>query len=210
MTRIAAPRATFLVTLIGLVALVAGCRLPYTGGAKAVSPSSLGSEWLRAAPTPVVRQQQRTDCGLAALAMVAGAWGRTWSPAELAHEAKPTSKGVKLGALRDVARARGLEAYAVRGKTTDLEHELAQGRPVLLGLILPFDQGHNLSHYEVAVAYNPRDGAVVTLDPASGKFLRRSRKVLDLEWKPAGYATLVVVGERQPKENSHAQPSSLP
>lgn len=203
-------RSVELIALCALCALSVACRLPYTGGAKAVTADSLGSDWVRAAPTPVVRQQQRTDCGLAALAMIAGTWGHTWPLADLTRQVQPTSKGVKLGALRDVARTRGLEAYAVRGTTTDLEHELSQGRPVLLGLLLPFDQGHNLSHYEVAIAYNPRDGAVVTRDPASGKLLKRTRQVLDLEWKPAGYATLVVVGERQPKENAHAHASSLP
>jgi ABC-type bacteriocin/lantibiotic exporter with double-glycine peptidase domain len=193
MMRTPAARGAFLVMLVGLVA---ACQLPYAGGAKAVSPNQLGREWLRAAPTPVVRQRQRTDCGLAALAMVAGAWGRSWTLEDLSRQIKPTDKGVKLGALRDLARARGLEAFAVRGKAADLEHELGQGRPVLLGLLLPFDQGRNASHYEVVVAYNPRDGSVVTLDPASGSFLSRSKQVLDLEWKPAGYPTLVVIGDR--------------
>lgn len=183
------------IQLLALVGLIAGCRLPYTGGARPVTPTELGSEWLHAAPTPVVRQHERNDCGLAALAMVAGAWGRTWSPEEMSHAVRPTERGVKLGALRDLARARGLDAYAIKGQPEDLAHELGAGRPVVLGLLLPFDQGHNLSHYEVVVAYNPTDGSVVTLDPATGKLLERSRKVLDLEWKPAGYATLVVVGD---------------
>lgn len=182
------------VTLFGLSA----CRLAYKGGATAVSPNELGSEWLRAAPTPVVLQQQRTDCGLAALAMVAGAWGRSWSVNDMARQIKPTDKGVKLGALRDLARARGLEAYAVKGQFKDLENELAKGRPVLLGLVLPFDQKKNLHHFEVAIAMNPADGTVVTLDPASGEMMKRSKKVLDLEWKHAGYATLVVVADKTP------------
>jgi ABC-type bacteriocin/lantibiotic exporter with double-glycine peptidase domain len=193
-----APRASLLVGLVGLVALLelAGCQLSYTGGAKSVSPSQLDEGWLRAAKTPVVRQHAQTDCGLAALAMVAGAWGRVWTIPDLAREAPPSKNGVKLGALRDVARARGLEAYAIAGKHDDLRRELTNGRPVLLGLLLPYQRDRALRHYEVAVAMDPRDGTVVTLDPASGKYLRRTREVLDREWKPAGYATLVVVGER--------------
>jgi hypothetical protein len=35
----------------------------------------------------------------------------------------------------------------------------------------------------------------VTIDPASGTWQQRSRQVLDLEWKPAGYAALVVVAD---------------
>jgi hypothetical protein len=132
--------------------------------------------------------------------MVAGAWGRRWSVAELTSELPPTERGVKLGALRDLARARGLEAYAIQGTAHDLEHELSAGRPVVVGLLLPYDRGHNASHYEVAVAMNPRDGAVVTIDPASGEWRQRSRQVLDLEWKSAGFATLVVVGDRRTAE----------
>lgn len=180
--------------IVALVSLT-GCQLPYTGGAKPVSPAQLDSSWLRAAPTPVVRQKQESDCGLAALAMVAGAWGRHWSVDDLAHRIPPSEKGVKLGALRDLARDRGLDAFALRATTKDLQHELASGRPVLLGLMLPFDRGHNRSHYEVAIAMNPQDGTVVTIDPASGEWMRRSRDVLDLEWKAAGYPALVVTGE---------------
>ena len=193
MMRTPAARGSFLVLVIGMIA---ACHLPYAGGARPVRPSELGSEWLRAAPTQVVRQQQRSDCGLAALAMVASTWGRSWTLADLTHALPPTDKGVKLGALRDLARARGLEAYAIRGSVQDLEHELAKARPVVLGLLLPFDMGRNASHYEVAIAYNPRDGSLVTLDPASGSFLQRSKQVLEVEWRPAGYATLVIVGER--------------
>jgi len=181
--------------VIAVLAMTA-CQLSYTGGARPVSPSTIGDGWYRAATTPVVRQHHETDCGLAALAMVAGAWGRNWSVADLDHQLPPTERGIKLGQLRDLARARGFEAYAIRGTTTDLTNELSHGRPVVLGLLLPYDQSRNASHYEVAVAMRPGDGAVVTIDPASGQWRQRSRQVLDLEWKAAGFATLVVVSDR--------------
>lgn len=182
--------------LLGVLGTTA-CQLSYTGGARAVRPAELGDGWYRAAATPVVRQHHETDCGLAALAMVAGAWGRSWSVADLNRQLAPTERGIKLGALRDLARARGLDAYAIKGTSRDLEQELAAGRPVLLGLMLPYDRKRNASHYEVAVAMNPQDGTVVTIDPASGDWRQRSRQVLDLEWKAAGFATLVVTGDRQ-------------
>jgi ABC-type bacteriocin/lantibiotic exporter with double-glycine peptidase domain len=190
-----APRASFWILVVGL-ALTGGCRLSYTGGARAVQQSELDGGWLRAAATPIVRQRSRTDCGLAALAMVAGAWGRTWTIDELGRQIKPTAKGVKLGALRDLARQRGLEAYAISGKHEDLREELSKGRPVLLGLILPYESDRALSHYEVAIAMDPSDGSVITLDPSTGKHMRRTRQVLEREWKPGGYPTLVVVGDR--------------
>ena len=183
----------------GLVIAIVGlaCQLPYTGGARPVSPETVGDGWYRAAATPVVRQQQETDCGLAALAMVAGAWGRRWSVDDLSRRLPPGKRGVKLGDLRDLARTRGFEAYAIRGTSGDLANELSHGRPVVLGLLLPYDRGHNASHYEVAIAMHPGDGSVVTIDPASGQWRQRTRAVLDLEWKSAGFATLVVVGDRQ-------------
>ena len=121
--RNAAPRAALLLTLL-LVGL-SGCRLAYKGGATSVSPHELGGDWVRAAPTPVVVQKQQMDCGLAALAMVAGAWGRNWSVLDMNRQVRPTKNGVKLGALRDLARSRGLEAYAIKGTFEDLEKELA-------------------------------------------------------------------------------------
>jgi ABC-type bacteriocin/lantibiotic exporter with double-glycine peptidase domain len=195
MTRARASIAALAGLVIALSAM-AGCQLPYTGGARPVSSETLGGGWYRAAATPVVRQHHETDCGLAALAMVAGAWGRNWSVADLNRQLPPTERGVKLGKLRDLARARGFDAYAIRGTPTDLTNELSHGRPVVLGLLLPYDQNRNASHYEVAVAIRPADGAVVTIDPASGQWRQRSRQVLDLEWKSAGFATLVVVSDR--------------
>jgi ABC-type bacteriocin/lantibiotic exporter with double-glycine peptidase domain len=188
--------AVLAVTVLGLCGTTA-CQLSYTGGARTVAPQQIGDGWYRAAATPVVRQHHETDCGLAALAMVAGAWDRHWSVDDLHHQLPPTDRGVKLGALRDLARDRGLDAYAIKGTASDLAHELQAGRPVVLGLILPYDQNHNASHFEVAIAMNPRDGTVVTIDPATGDWRQRSKQVLDLEWKTAGFATLVVTGARQ-------------
>ena len=181
---------------IVLCGLFAACTIPYAGGARAVQPTQLDATWYRAAPTPVVRQKQMADCGLAALAMVAGAWGRHWSVDDLAHRVPPGQHGVKLGALRDLARDRGFDAYAIQANRDDLKNELSAGRPVLLGLILPHDQQRNRSHYEVAIAMSQRDGTIITIDPATGEWMRRSPAVLDIEWKAAGYAALVVTADK--------------
>lgn len=189
---------TRVLTLVACLAGLSACRLSYTGGATTVGSAELSANdhLLVASPTPVVRQKTQADCGLAALAMVAGAWGHSWSVDDLARKLPPTKTGVKLKRLRDYARQRGLDAYAVKGTFADLETELRAGRPVVLGLVLPYDQSNNLNHYEVAVAIDPRDHTVITRDPATGELMRRVKKVLDLEWKTAGYATLVVVGDR--------------
>ncbi|HEY5924874.1 MAG TPA: cysteine peptidase family C39 domain-containing protein [Kofleriaceae bacterium] len=182
--------------VLALVGCIASCALPYRGGARAVHPTQLGTNWLQAASTPVVKQRQQTDCGLAALAMVAGAWGHQWTVADLAQRVPPAKTGIKLGALRDLARQRGLDAFAIKATRKDLENELSKGRPVMLGLMLPHDQKRNRSHFEVAIAINRQDGTVITIDPATGEWMRRSPKVLDIEWKAAGYAALVVTGDK--------------
>lgn len=194
-------RHAALLVVVGLAA----CQVPYAGGAKPVAPSAIGASWLRAAPVPVVLQQAETDCGLAALAMIGGAWGHHWSVGELAALVPPTRQGVKLGALRDLARRAGLDAFAIRATPADLRHELAAGRPVMLGLVLPFDHHYNLAHFEVAIAMDPATGDVVTIDPSSGHFLRRSPKVLGIEWKAAGYAALVVTGQRTAAAGTRTQ-----
>jgi len=190
-----------------LLALAGACRLPYEGGARPVSAAQMTEPgWYRAPAVPAVKQQAEADCGLAALAMMGGAWGKLWTVPELTAAIPPSPQGVRLGSLRDYARDHGLEAFAIQGTPADLARELAAGRPVLLGLVLPYDQKHNLSHYEVAVAMNPRDGTVITLDPATGTRLSRAAKVLDLEWKTAGYATLVVTDRRAVAATQGASP----
>lgn len=194
-------RATLVVALVGFSA--ACVRLPYNGGARPVNPASLDTTWQRASATPVVQQEKEMDCGLAALAMIAGAWGRHWTVEALSREVPPSQSGVKLGALRDVARKHGLIAYAMSGKHEDLARELGERRPVVVGLVLPFDRERFLNHYEVAVAFDPRDGSIVTIDPSNGRHLRRTKEVLDAEWKAGGYAMLVVVGDAgEPADNS--------
>ncbi|MGE0402475.1 MAG: cysteine peptidase family C39 domain-containing protein [Kofleriaceae bacterium] len=198
---------TRVLTLVVCLAGLSACRLSYKGGATTVGSAELSSNenLLVASPTPVVKQKTQADCGLAALAMVAGAWGHSWSVDDLARKLPPSKNGVKLKRLRDYARERGLEAYAVKGTFADLETELRAGRPVVLGLVLPYDRNNNLNHYEVAVAIDPRDHTVITRDPATGELMRRVKKVIDLEWKTAGYATLVVVSDRsRPKPASVA------
>src|SRR5260370_24289934 len=115
------------------ITALAAC-ISYTGGARAIEPARLDARWRRAAPTPVVVQQREDECGLAALAMVGGAWGHDWTEQALAHAVGTTRGGVQLGVLRDLARARGLDAYAISATRDDLAHELAAGRPVVLGL----------------------------------------------------------------------------
>jgi ABC-type bacteriocin/lantibiotic exporter with double-glycine peptidase domain len=183
-----------LVALLGVTFSVTAC-VSYSGGARAVDPARITSEsgWIVAGPTRETRQQGSYDCGAAALAMIASRWNIPLSLANAVSALpKPTELGVPLGDLRDLARARGLTAFAIAGDRATLVHELRAGRPVIVGLNLPYN-GRTFSHYEVIVAVREADAQFVTIDPSTG-WRSRSWTDLDAEWKPAGRPTLVVLG----------------
>ncbi len=192
-----APGLALTVVLASLAGLAGatGC-FSYSGGARAVDPArvTVADGWIVAGPPPALRQRGAIDCGPTALAMVAQRWNVALSADEaVAALPKPPPEGASLGDLRDLARARGLTAYAIAGDRGTLVHELSAGRPVLLGLHAPYGPKYVQSHYEVLVATRPGDETFVTIDPARGWRIRSWRD-LDAEWKPAGRPTLVVLG----------------
>jgi ABC-type bacteriocin/lantibiotic exporter with double-glycine peptidase domain len=188
-----------LATCAAMVVGLAACT-SYTGGARSVDPGRVTTEagWI-VAPTPELRQRGSHDCGAAALAMIAGRWdvGLSVDGAIAALPATPPGEGTRLGDLRDAARSAGLTAYAITGDRETLVHELRAGRPVIVGLLLPYGSRKVQSHYEVVVAVHPADGRVVTIDPARGWRARRWAD-LDAEWLAAGRPTLVVLGPAPP------------
>jgi ABC-type bacteriocin/lantibiotic exporter with double-glycine peptidase domain len=187
--------AAVAVALVGLT----GCA-SLGGRARSLDPARLTAEpgWIVAAPTPEVRQQASQDCGAASLAMIAGRWHVPLSvDVAVAALPPPTPQGTRLGDLRDVARARGLKAFAIAGDRETLVRELGLGRPVIVGLFIPAGLGRVKSHYEVMVAANMAKEEFVTIDPASG-WRVRTWADLDAEWLPAGRPALVVVGVDAP------------
>jgi ABC-type bacteriocin/lantibiotic exporter with double-glycine peptidase domain len=165
------------------------------GRSHAFDAARLGVDggWIVAGRTPLVRQAGPQDCGAACLAMVAGRWKAALSLEQASAALPAEANGASLGELRDLARARGLTAFAVAGDRDTLLHELRAGRPVIVGLHVPIGFGRAKRHYEVAVAANPDDDRFVTLDPSRGWRVRQWRD-LDAEWLPAGRPALVVIG----------------
>lgn len=86
-----------------------------------------------------------------------------------------------------------MTAFSVAGDRALLVHELAAGRPVIVGLLVPDGGGRARSHYEVVVAVRAESDEFVTLDPARG-WRTRSWAVLDAAWRPARYPALIVLG----------------
>ena len=180
-----------------VLALVLGaCTAGYRGQARPVDPASLTAEagW-QLAPAPEVRQVDQTDCGPASLAMIAGRWQLALDRDAIVRALPPDrGRGARLGALRDVARAHGLRAYAIAGDRDVLAYELGHGRPVLIGLVRPIRRDRGLPHFEVVVGVH-RDGRVATIDPSRG-WQVRPWSALEAEWRLAGHAALVVLGPR--------------
>jgi ABC-type bacteriocin/lantibiotic exporter with double-glycine peptidase domain len=188
--------AALALALAGVAGLsgLASC-YSYSGGSRPIDPArvTIDDGWVVASPTPVFRQREAIDCGPTALAMIAARWRVRLTVAEaVAALPKPPPEGSSMGELRDLARQRGLSAFALAADRETILHELRAGRPVLVGLFAPYGK-YVQSHYEVVMALRPSDGQVATIDPARG-WRTRSWKDLDAEWQPAGRPALVVLG----------------
>ena len=178
-----------------LLALALAAPACYSGSAHAVPPNSLAAlardpAWQVVPDVPFVPQRTTRDCGPAALAMVLAHF-RAALPAEEDHP--ELARGdVRAGALRDVARARGLDAYVVSGTFDDLFAQVGRGRPVVVGLAKPmaFTAGRSLAHYEVVVGLNRARRLILSLDPANG--LRENTfEGFAREWAPTRQVTIV-------------------
>src|SRR5688572_29999083 len=124
---------------LALAALLGACSTSYSGSARTATPATVQSDtgWVRVDDVPLVKQRRETDCGAAAIAMVVAYWTGASPPDLIAGVGRASKRGIKAGRLRDFARKHGLAAFLVQGELADLEHELRQGRPVLVGLAKP-------------------------------------------------------------------------
>lgn len=176
-----------------LAVALGACAPRYVGPARDFDPVELSADgWIRARGVPEVRQESLEDCGAAAAAMVLGFWREPVSVAELRAEMPVPRGGLAARDVRTLLRRRGLRAYVIEGRLDDLAHELAAGRPVIVGTIKPHDQKKVRSHYEVVVAYHPRERRVVTLDPADGWQVSPVDGFL-VEWAAAEHTAIVAL-----------------
>jgi len=193
------PNAAHLALTVALAALTcAGCTI-YPGTARPVTLDELRAEegWVLLDAVPFVPQVSQKGCGAACLAMVLGHWDEAADAASLEAEcAGAESGGIRAAALRDAAKRRGLSAFLFEGSVADLEHELARGRPVVVGLVKRAGDEFT-SHFEVVIGIH-RDGRrVAALDPALGPMVD-SLEGFETEWRPTKGVTLVVFRPRGP------------
>lgn len=110
--------------------------------------------------TPVIRQAETAECGLACLAMVAGYHGHEVDLATLRRRFSISLKGIQLATLMKIADELGFNARALRGDIGDL-HDAP------LPAVLHWD----LSHFVVLIGIDRRvSGRTYRIhDPAHGE-----------------------------------------
>jgi ABC-type bacteriocin/lantibiotic exporter with double-glycine peptidase domain len=185
-------RAAGVVFVLALAA-APGC---YTGSAHNVSAAGLNvmtrdPAWRIVDDVPFVSQRTFRDCGPAALAMVLAHF-RVPAPTDERPEFRQGD--VRAGTLRDVARARGLDAFVVAGTFDDIATQVGRGRPVLVGLAKPMalTGGRALAHYEVVIGFNRSRRLILSLDPATG-LRENTLEGFAREWVPTGQVTIIVL-----------------
>jgi ABC-type bacteriocin/lantibiotic exporter with double-glycine peptidase domain len=184
--------------VLGLALAFAAVALPgcvhYTGPAHAISPSTIseGDGWKRVPQMALVRQEDESDCGVAAVAMVLARWTRPTGLAEVRASAPPVGSGLRAGQVRDMLRSRGLRAFVIEGRIDDLVHEIEAGRPVVVGTGKMVSDRRARSHFEVVVAIHPARRQVVTLDPSLG-WRESSYEGFESEWKLSGHTAVVAL-----------------
>jgi ABC-type bacteriocin/lantibiotic exporter with double-glycine peptidase domain len=177
------------VCALGASLSLAGC---YAGTAHTVTARQIAADpgWLVVPDVPLIRQSGTSDCGAAALAMVLAHWQRPIPLDEItARDPAASSKGWKAGQLRDLARERGLQSFVVSGQLGDLNHEISQGRPVMVGVVKRYGD-KALAHYEVVIGIHREKRRILTLDPADG-WREDSLEGFAKEWVPTKQVTLV-------------------
>jgi ATP-binding cassette subfamily B protein len=179
----------------GLLVCLSVAALPacYTGSARDASAAAIAADpgWQVVRDVPFVRQRSDADCGAAALAMVLNYWRVPATLDEIQAVAPPTGGGISAGALRDLARRKGLAAFVVSGTFGDLIDQIARGRPVLVGLGKPMMGGRLAAHYEVVVGIHRAKRLVLSLDPTRG-LRENSAEGFAREWVPTKQVTLVI------------------
>jgi ABC-type bacteriocin/lantibiotic exporter with double-glycine peptidase domain len=179
----------------------------------------LGGPWIAAETAPMPRRAinsavwidvpfvaQTTDgCGSASIAMVMQYWDRKRQRA-LAADAEPehiqaalfsrAADGIYASAMRKYFLRSGYRAFAFQGRWSDFEHQLALGRPLIVGIGASGPLGP--LHYVVIVGIDPERNYLFMNDPAQQKMLRISRQGFEQEWRATHNWTLLAVPETAP------------
>ncbi len=193
--------------LLALLAFTPGC-VHYAGPSRATSPSEIaeGDGWQRVPQMMLVHQDGDADCGVAAVAMVLARWTRPTGLAEVRASVPPVGAGLRARQMRDALRARGLRAFVIEGSLADLEHEIAAGRPVVVGTLKRLSDRQARTHFEVVVAIHPARHLLVTLDPSLG-WRESTYAGFESEWSLSGHTAIVTLPPPEWRVGTGSTPS---
>lgn len=174
--------------------------------------SCCGAAIAGTSPTPIPREskaiwvnvpfvaQAKDGCGSASISMVMRYWDQKEGlpPGAAADPAKiqkllfsPSAGGIYASSMKRYFMESGYRAFAFDGRWSDLEHHLALGRPLIVGIQPNGDFGP--LHYVVVVGIDPADGYLFVNDPAQQKMLRISQEGFESEWRHTDHWTLLAV-----------------
>ncbi|MFP5232137.1 MAG: C39 family peptidase [Acidobacteriota bacterium] len=163
-------------------------------GCVAVAAASVAGMWL---DVPFVRQSKQA-CGDACIAMVMQYWQKknyepahtTTDPAAILRELPPGRRGVSATSMAAFFEKHGYRAFAYAGDWNDIEHQVSQGRPLIVALK---PQGDSELHYTVVAGVDDPEQSVFVNDPAQRKLLKVNRLRFEREWRATKNWTLLAV-----------------
>jgi ABC-type bacteriocin/lantibiotic exporter with double-glycine peptidase domain len=165
----------------------------YSGPSRATIPIVVdGAGWSRVDGIELVLQRSDGECGQAATAMVLSHWGDPVTLDTLQRELPLTQDGLRAIELRDTLAHHGMRSFVIEGTISDLEHEIAAGRPVIVGTIKRLNNRQGVRHFEVVVAIHKERKLIVTLDPSLG-WRKSSYKNFETEWSGAAHTSIVTL-----------------
>jgi predicted double-glycine peptidase len=149
---------------------------------------------------PFVRQTA-DGCGAASIAMVMQYWARqtgtsTGADAEAAQIQRALysrrAHGIYASAMQAYLQEHGFQSFAFSGRWDDLQHHLAKGRPLIVGVKSSTDA----LHYLVVTGVDDEHRMLIVNDSARRKLLKYDRAGFEREWSATSNWTLLAVPQR--------------
>ena len=143
--------------------------------------------------------QPREGCGAASVAMLMQYWaGKQGTAASADSDVAriqhalyaPREHGIPAAAMGEYLRQHGFKAFAFAGKWSDLEEQVAKGRPLIVALR---PRGQSELHYVVIDGVDSARGLVTMNDPADRKLLSEERTRFEKDWSATHNWTLLAV-----------------
>jgi ABC-type bacteriocin/lantibiotic exporter with double-glycine peptidase domain len=145
--------------------------------------------------------QPRNGCGAASLSMLMQYWdGKSKTVSTADSEVSKIDRalyssrehGIPAAAMGQYLQQHGFKAFAFAGKWSDIEEQIAKGRPLIVALR---PQGQTELHYVVIAGIDPARGLVTMNDPADRKLLNEERARFEKDWSATANWTLLAVPE---------------